>query len=76
MAASLRPADPALGADPPLGERELREISARTLAHYARRAVDFRVGTAGHDVSENIAALLRHCGGPPRWHGGLRHHGA
>ena len=43
----------------------LRAISARTFADYAQRAEDFRAGTAGHDVSQNIAALLRHIMAPP-----------
>ena len=37
--------------------------SARTLSYYARVAESFRAGTAGHDVSQNIAALLRHIEG-------------
>ncbi len=44
---------------------ELAEISARTLAHYDARAEDFREGTRDHDVSQNIAALLRHIAGEP-----------
>ncbi len=44
---------------------ELRILSARTLAHYEQRAREFRAGTAGHDVSQNIAALLRHIGARP-----------
>ncbi len=36
------------------------EISRQTLEHYARRAQAFRAGTIDHDVSQNIAALLRH----------------
>jgi SAM-dependent methyltransferase len=39
---------------------ELAAISARTRAHYAARADAFRAGTRDHDVSQNIAALLRH----------------
>ncbi len=35
-------------------------ISRLTLAHYARNAQGFREGTRDHDVSQNIAALLRH----------------
>ena len=46
-------------------DAELQDISARTLADYAQRAEDFRAGTAGHDVSQNIAALLRHVSTPP-----------
>ena len=36
----------------------LADISARTLEHYNQRAADFRAGTANHDVSQNIDALL------------------
>lgn len=35
-------------------------ISQRTLAHYQRNADDFWQGTRDHDVSQNIASLLRH----------------
>jgi SAM-dependent methyltransferase len=38
-------------------------ITARTLAYYERRAGEFRAGTQDHDVSQNIAALLRHIEG-------------
>ncbi len=40
-------------------------ITALTLAHYQDRAEDFRAGTRDHDVSQNIAALLRHIRGQP-----------
>ncbi len=40
-------------------------LSARTLAHYEQRAEQFRTGTRDHDVSQNIAALLRHIEGNP-----------
>jgi len=43
-----------------LGEGDLKKISADTLGHYDQRAEDFWSGTRGHDVSQNIAALLRH----------------
>ncbi len=39
---------------------ELKQITTLTLAHYAQSAIAFRDGTQGHDVSQNIAALLRH----------------
>ena len=39
---------------------ELTQITAHTLAYYAQSAIAFRDGTQGHDVSQNIAALLRH----------------
>ena len=41
-------------------------VSAATLAHYDRQADAFWQGTRDHDVSQNIAELLRHLeGGPP-----------
>jgi len=40
-------------------------ISSRTLAYYEHRAEEFRAGTRDHDVSQNIAALLRHIQGEP-----------
>ncbi|MEJ5991795.1 class I SAM-dependent methyltransferase [Ramlibacter sp. PS3R-8] len=39
--------------------------SAGTLAHYEARAADFWQGTRGHDVTQNIDALLRHVEGAP-----------
>jgi SAM-dependent methyltransferase len=44
---------------------ELAAITAGTLAHYNDRAEDFREGTRDHDVSQNIASLLRHMSGEP-----------
>jgi len=44
---------------------DLEKIAALTLEHYNRRADDFRDGTRDHDVSQNIAALLRHIQGAP-----------
>ena len=43
----------------------IRDISARTLAHYEQRAEDFRDGSRDHDVSQNIGALLRHIEATP-----------
>ena len=43
----------------------LTEISAKTLAHYDERALEFWEGTRDHDVQQNIAALLRHLQGSP-----------
>ena len=43
----------------------MSETSRRTLAHYDERAEAFRAGTRDHDVSQNIAALLRHVEGAP-----------
>lgn len=47
----------------PLRAEELEETVVRTLEHYQERADDFREGTRNHDVSQNIAALLRHIRG-------------
>ncbi|MSQ89634.1 MAG: class I SAM-dependent methyltransferase [Betaproteobacteria bacterium] len=45
---------------------ELGEISRVTLEHYDQRAEEFWCGTRDHDVSQNIAVLLKHIGaGPP-----------
>ncbi|AMP09433.1 putative methyltransferase [Collimonas arenae] len=44
---------------------DLEHIAALTLEHYNLRAEDFREGTRDHDVSQNIAALLRHIDGAP-----------
>jgi SAM-dependent methyltransferase len=43
----------------------MSETSRRTLAHYDGRAEAFRAGTRDHDVSQNVAALLRHIEGTP-----------
>src|SRR2546427_8870060 len=48
-----------------LRRQDLEDISARTLDHYNRRAEDFWNGTRDHDVSQNIAALLRYIEGEP-----------
>jgi SAM-dependent methyltransferase len=44
---------------------ELSQVSAKTLAHYEQRAAEFWEGTRGHDVTQNIDALLRHIRGAP-----------
>ena len=44
----------------PGNDDELEPIAARTLAHYNASAQSFWDGTRDHDVSQNIAALLRH----------------
>jgi SAM-dependent methyltransferase len=49
----------------PLPADELDRITALTLAHYNERAEEFWQGTRDHDVSQNIAALLRHIEGTP-----------
>lgn len=47
-----------------LAAPDLQQIAATTLEHYQQCAEDFRSGTRDHDVSQNIAALLRHIQGP------------
>ncbi len=46
-----------------LERQDLDKIAALTLEHYNQRAQDFWQGTRGHDVAQNIAALLRHIEG-------------
>jgi SAM-dependent methyltransferase len=48
-----------------LDAHEVREIATRTLAHYEQRAEEFRAGTRDHDVSQNVAALLRNITAEP-----------
>ncbi len=48
-----------------LERKDLDKIAALTLQHYDQRAQDFWQGTRGHDVAQNIAALLRHVEGEP-----------
>jgi SAM-dependent methyltransferase len=48
-----------------LDAHELEVVASRTLQHYNERAEDFWRGTHGHDVSQNIAALLQHIEGKP-----------
>lgn len=43
---------------------ELEAMAAATLAHYEMNALDFWEGTKGHDVSQNIAALLQNIHAP------------
>jgi SAM-dependent methyltransferase len=50
---------------PPLSHADLERIAALTVDHYRQRAEAFRQGTQDHDVSQNIAALLRHITTPP-----------
>lgn len=49
----------------PLAAQELKDLAARTLAHYEEQAEQFRAGTRDHDVSQNIAALLKNIEGLP-----------
>ena len=44
----------------PFTPQELQQIIDRTLDVYRRRAEKFRERTCDHDVSQNIAALLKH----------------
>jgi SAM-dependent methyltransferase len=48
-----------------LDSQDLKKISSLTLEHYNKRAADFWEGTRGHDVSQNIAALLQYIEGLP-----------
>jgi SAM-dependent methyltransferase len=41
-----------------LNAQELESVAALTLQHYHARAEEFREGTRGHDVSQNMDALL------------------
>lgn len=50
-----------------LEAQDLAQITDTTLGHYNQVAEDFREGTRDHDVSQNIAALLRHIEGPSPW---------
>jgi SAM-dependent methyltransferase len=47
----------------PLDAGALREIARATVQHYDESADAFREGTRDHDVSQNVAALLRHIEG-------------
>jgi SAM-dependent methyltransferase len=49
----------------PLEPEDPEAIATATLAHYEQRAVEFRTSTIDHDVSQNIATLLRHISGEP-----------
>jgi SAM-dependent methyltransferase len=44
---------------------DLEGITGLTLQHYDQRADDFWEGTRGHDVSQNITALLQYIEGKP-----------
>ena len=48
-----------------LNSQDLEKIAVDTLAHYNQRADDFWEGTRGHDVSQNIGALLQYIEGDP-----------
>jgi len=55
------------GPAPAAPDAKLGEISQRTLEHYNQRAAEFRAGTADHDVTQNIAALLEAIEAPRPW---------
>jgi SAM-dependent methyltransferase len=44
---------------------DLKRIASMTLQHYDERAEEFWRGTRGHDVSQNIAALLNYIEATP-----------
>ena len=48
-----------------LNPNDLEDISARTLEYYNQHAEDFFAGTRGHDVGQNIAALLQYIEAEP-----------
>jgi SAM-dependent methyltransferase len=48
-----------------LSEQDLENITRYTLEHYDLHAETFWQGTRGHDVGQNIAALLQHLAGEP-----------
>lgn len=50
-----------------LEAQDLAQITDTTLGHYNQVAEDFREGTRDHDVTQNIAALLRHIEGQTPW---------
>ena len=48
-----------------LQPEDLSKVSAHTLQHYDRNAEDFWTGTRGHDVSQNVSALLQYIESAP-----------
>jgi SAM-dependent methyltransferase len=48
-----------------LPEQTLQQITSTTLDHYNSHAESFWQGTRSHDVSQNIATLLKHIEGTP-----------
>jgi SAM-dependent methyltransferase len=48
-----------------LSPQDLKHAADATLQHYEERAEQFRQGTRDHDVSQNIAALLKAIETPP-----------
>ncbi len=47
------------------GSDDLKTVAAVTLRHYNQRADAFWEGTRGHDVTQNIAAMLKYIRGAP-----------
>lgn len=47
--------------------RPANEITANTLDDYNQNALSFRAGTQGHDVRQNLDALMRHINSAPPW---------
>src|SRR3989442_77072 len=50
-----------------LNPNDLTKITNLTLEHYNQHAEDFWEGTRGHDVGQNIAALLQYIEGGQRF---------
>lgn len=50
-----------------LAEAELSQITTNTLSDYEDNGESFWRGTKGHDVSQNVAAFLRHIEGTQRF---------
>ena len=48
-----------------LNSHDLEDVAGLTLQSYDQRAENFWKGTRGHDVSQNVAALLRYIEGKP-----------
>lgn len=48
-----------------LNSDDLEGITGLTLQHYDQRSDDFWEGTRGHDVSQNVTALLQYIEGKP-----------
>jgi SAM-dependent methyltransferase len=48
-----------------LSPEQIERVSSITISHYERSAEPFRRGTDDHDVSQNVAALLRWIEGDP-----------
>jgi SAM-dependent methyltransferase len=46
-------------------KHDLKALADLTLEHYSERALEFWRGTRGHDVSQNIGALLEQIQGSP-----------